>query len=72
MIIDCGPELRGRCGEILSRGGWETLTAEERWSFEALPFSHGEARQATRTLDSPEEQAVVRRGWIEFFRENWK
>ncbi len=72
MIIDCGPELRGACGRMIEQGGWEALSAEEREAFEALPFTHAEARKATQTLDNPEEQAVVRRGWIEFFQEQYR
>lgn len=72
MIIDCGPELRDACGQVIKQGGWDTLTPEQRAEFEALPFNYAEARKATQTLDNPEEQAVVRRGWIEFFRERYR
>ncbi|MCQ2396343.1 MAG: ABC transporter substrate-binding protein [Lentisphaeria bacterium] len=72
MLIECGPELRDAWGSIIARGGMDALSPEERAAFAALPFSHAEAREATRLLGTPEEQALVRRHWIEFFRENYR
>lgn len=72
MLIDCGPELRESWGAILKQGGWDALSPDAQSAFAALPFEHAEARQATKTLTNPEEQAAVRRGWIEFFREHYR
>lgn len=72
MLIECGPELREAWGKIIENGGLEAMTPEGREAFGALPFSHADAREATRRLGTPEEQAIVRRRWIEFFRENYQ
>lgn len=71
MLIDCGPELRRAWGEILRQGGMEALPPERRAAFARLPFPYHESRQATRRLANPEEQALERRGWIEFFRKSY-
>ncbi len=72
MLIDCGPELRASWGRILSEGGWDALSAERREAFEALPFPYRETREATASLDSPREEARLRREWIFFFREHYR
>ena len=72
MLIDCGPELRASWGRILSDGGWEALSEERREAFEALPFPYRETREATASLDSPQEEARLRREWLLFFREHYR
>lgn len=72
MLIDCGPELRESWGRILEQGGWEAISPQAREAFQSLPFSYQEAAQATRTLESPQEEAKLRRGWIQFFRERYR
>ncbi len=49
----------------------EALPPERRAAFARLPFPYHESRQATRRLANPEEQALERRGWIEFFRKSY-
>ena len=71
MLIDCGPELREAWGRILAQGGWEAISPEAQEAFQSLPFSYQEAAQATRTLESPQEEARLRRSWIQFFREQY-
>ncbi len=71
MIIDCGPELRQRWGEIAARGGWDAMTPEERERFCALPFQHHEALAVTAALDTPEKEARATRQWVEFFRKKY-
>ncbi len=72
MLIDCGPELREAWGKILEQGGLEAISPEAAEAFRQLPFPYREAAQATRTLESPQEEATLRRGWIQFFRRHYR
>lgn len=72
MIIDCGPELRQCYGRIVAQGGLDALTPQQRAAFEALPFKQFD--DAFHVLDdatTPEQQAVLLRSWIQFFRRNY-